>query len=650
MYYDPTFIAPVHYRGPQGASGMDELLRGLNFKTLLALQADEELRYVPTLRLPVEAGDVVMGGGHRFIVASAAAIDHHIITAGGVKLYLQPSSMGWYNFMGMAPFANGVGNDWPQLKKLMALRFPNGKTSTVGQGPTIFMPSSEYFLNTDVHGLQLKAQTHIIGEASGLGNAFAGTELKLPQDCSGVVFNYFNTLNGGVEPVPTGRADGSSLRNLAITGVRGSNPNAHGIWMRTRGTIYNVMVRNFTGDGVHIVAGVGAGGELEGNANIWVLDTVRVQSCGRHGFYVDGPDANAGVAKACDASSNARWGIYDSSFLGNKWDGCHVATCGNATIAGNPAGRSAMVYNNGSWWSPHPSATEAQLVATEPGTNPLIWCNERPNAYVHAWFPQWLPDQPEGTYFHGGGYKSDNLNSTNGFDTCYAEADMAGNALEGAAAADGGSIFTNGFAFGGYIRSTNGNCRDARGAGAGFLVSHPNAFIAIGQNDVNGDIFRWESYLDALADRTFRLHRRGADWDWDVSNLASRLIMRFTGPGTLEQFGTGVAQAFMALFPRLALGSSTNARIITYSSAAPTTGAHAKGEFVYNSGAIVASDLILGWRCKAAGTPGTWVPVFAEPATSTALAPLALGQIAIVAGVGHIAVGTSGPSDWKQIT
>jgi hypothetical protein len=46
--------------------------------------------------------------------------------------------------------------------------------------------------------------------------------------------------------------------------------------------------------------------------------------------------------------------------------------------------------------------------------------------------------------------------------------------------------------------------------------------------------------------------------------------------------------------------------------AAPTTGAHAVGDFVRNSAPVVAGApgsqyVILGWLCTVSGEPGTWV-------------------------------------------
>ena len=49
----------------------------------------------------------------------------------------------------------------------------------------------------------------------------------------------------------------------------------------------------------------------------------------------------------------------------------------------------------------------------------------------------------------------------------------------------------------------------------------------------------------------------------------------------------------------------------TAQSAAPTTGPHAKGDFIRNS--APAAGGVFGWVCVAGGSPGTWKPVVIAP-------------------------------------
>jgi hypothetical protein len=51
-------------------------------------------------------------------------------------------------------------------------------------------------------------------------------------------------------------------------------------------------------------------------------------------------------------------------------------------------------------------------------------------------------------------------------------------------------------------------------------------------------------------------------------------------------------------------GGQTDGRLVTYGSAAPTSGERARGEIVYNIAPSAGGKV--GWVCTAAGTPGTW--------------------------------------------
>lgn len=73
--------------------------------TVADLLADTTLAYTG-----VSAGDVVEAGGYRYQVAASGASDHHVTTAGGVKLYALPRN-NVLPMLALSPFANGVTND-----------------------------------------------------------------------------------------------------------------------------------------------------------------------------------------------------------------------------------------------------------------------------------------------------------------------------------------------------------------------------------------------------------------------------------------------------------------------------------------------------------------------------------------------------------
>ena len=88
-------------------------------------------------------------------------------------------------------------------------------------------------------------------------------------------------------------------------------------------TIQQVMVRGFSGIGIRIVADARATPKT--NCNLWRINDVQVLESGPHGLYTDGGDANVGIAIGLDSTRNGGWGVYDSSFLGKTYIGCHTA-------------------------------------------------------------------------------------------------------------------------------------------------------------------------------------------------------------------------------------------------------------------------------------------------------------------------------------
>lgn len=66
---------------------------GDGFDTVAGLIADTSMRYTPSAdyQTPMVAGGNVTAGGFRYEVAAAGASDHHLTTAGGVKLYALPT-------------------------------------------------------------------------------------------------------------------------------------------------------------------------------------------------------------------------------------------------------------------------------------------------------------------------------------------------------------------------------------------------------------------------------------------------------------------------------------------------------------------------------------------------------------------------------
>lgn len=91
-------------------------------------------------------------------------------------------------------------------------------------------------------------------------------------------------------------------------------------------TIENCYVSGFDHDGIHINSADG------GIYNAWKVLNCWLGGNGRHGLFLAGNDANAGMASGTTAMANLRYGYYDNT-LGNIFVGCHAE--GNGTKHGD---------------------------------------------------------------------------------------------------------------------------------------------------------------------------------------------------------------------------------------------------------------------------------------------------------------------------
>lgn len=189
-------------------------------------------------------------------------------------------------------------------------------------GPGIYFPPGNYYFNS---AIQLKKRVKLYGDGSGQPSGEQAI-LRFPADVHGIIVHRYNTFGESVEATPTTGADGSIIEGLTITGVKGTVA-THGIWLRARATVSRCQISYFKGNGIAVIAGQGAGGANEGNANGWCVDAVRIIQCGADGIYTKGADANAGRCTGADVASCGGWGVNDQSFLGNAYIACQVAAC-----------------------------------------------------------------------------------------------------------------------------------------------------------------------------------------------------------------------------------------------------------------------------------------------------------------------------------
>lgn len=118
---------------------IDAALSSVEFKLerqwrddVAALLADTTLTYTGAQPGTVAAGDIIrtQAEGFSYQVAASGASDHHVITAGGVKLYVLPNSDGEVNVRAFGTAGDGVADDTAAFTKALATQrdvfVPNG--------------------------------------------------------------------------------------------------------------------------------------------------------------------------------------------------------------------------------------------------------------------------------------------------------------------------------------------------------------------------------------------------------------------------------------------------------------------------------------------------------------------------------------------
>jgi photosystem II stability/assembly factor-like uncharacterized protein len=212
------------------------------------------------------------------------------------------------------------------------------------RGTVLFIPFGEYFVTSTLH---IRRQMILQG-VSGAGD-FAGSQLIFAPDIDGIVIDRQHIVirdqnNGIVREYGTAFGDWTVIRDLAIRSnfgfatTQAPNPSVneddplsassahidhpplqgHGVVLNGRARLVNCEIAGFHYDGVHIDTV-----DDFKNANNFEIYNCRIIDNGRHGIFPCGENSNAGRIFGVDCELNAGWGIYDRSFLGNTYVGCH---------------------------------------------------------------------------------------------------------------------------------------------------------------------------------------------------------------------------------------------------------------------------------------------------------------------------------------
>lgn len=555
--------------------------------TVAILVADTTLTYTAGTGNSVAAGDYIRTKAENFVyqVAASGASDQHISTAGGVKLYVLPTAAGHYNFKQMNPAADGVTDDWAKLNVLLTLTpaWVSAGDSRYVAMPPIYFPEGKYYFGQTI---DLKRTVKLYGPSALTGNPSAS--FYFPTDIVGITVNRFNTA-GGTTTSTTTAGDGSVIESLYLESASvGSNQSAHAIWLRARAVIRNCTMNKWTGAGIGIVATAGGGGSTEGNANNWRIDTCRMSYC-LHGVYVSGADSNSGYGSAIDVSSNRQWGIFDASFLGNTWVGCHAADNGH----NSPLTQSAFCSYGGVAYQCYPGVAAATYLSTTPGTNNLVWYPVgSPSGVCIAW----TGSNPVGTFAEGGPYRSSNNNSRVTFVNCYTE---SGQYLSWLAQY---GIFLGSMGLGNL---GSGVDLGASQSNVGTTVAYKSAQVGLTGtvNDLRmgggGDqILYFRGYDSGVTNDTgdWRLKRSGDGLRFDHQNLNSRVVF--------EILGTTNARPYKMQMESMVLGSFGNTRYLgRVQTTTLTAGSYVRGDLFLTADASPSGKI--GQVCTTSGVYGS---------------------------------------------
>ncbi|GMG81089.1 hypothetical protein LNKW23_03010 [Paralimibaculum aggregatum] len=402
-----------------------------------------------------------------------------------------------------------------------------------GLGLTVEIPAGRYLIGAT---LELRASIRLAGQAAmGIVEGWP-VRLHFP-DVAGLIVHDARTVDTSSafeEPddPATLAARGAAIEGIHFCGAAagaGFDIARPGIRIHSRCLLRDIRVSEFSGHGVHIEAD--AANETS-NANTWMVYNLSTARNAGSGFYVEGRDANAGHGFGFDMTGNGRWGIEDRSLLGNHYLGVHGQS--NGTLEAGQDGATSLVTFAGSNYAASVRASEADLVATEPGTDAAVW------APCHAGIPlapssapEWQPGQPAGTYVHGGGMLCDGGVNQSVIVGLYLEANQAPGTIDQGVMALGGSqggpllrgTHDKGFAMVGNAIEADSHLRFRKGDGVELRIRDKPEEVLNIQSDatpeglllrynpaIAGGIVSWQVLFDAALSQGFTLNESTAQF------------------------------------------------------------------------------------------------------------------------------------------
>ncbi len=133
------------------------------FASCAALLADSVFSYADgTGRRRIAPGSLldVVEGGFSYRVAVADAVDHHLTTAGGVKLYVMPTGPGQMHVDAFGAVGDGVTDDTLALQTAIDAALLAQKTVIFQSGKTYLAFALKVSVDLDLNGATLKKRAY----------------------------------------------------------------------------------------------------------------------------------------------------------------------------------------------------------------------------------------------------------------------------------------------------------------------------------------------------------------------------------------------------------------------------------------------------------------------------------------------------------
>lgn len=365
----------------------------------------------------------------------------------------------------------------------------------------------------------------------------------------------------------------------------------------------NIYVENCYGNGALFAASVSW--NPYANVNGVMATDITVTNCLLNGVYIDGPDANACQFMNLSAITCRRWGVYDSSFLGNTHISHHAADngCQNSIEAMDRTSGIVTIETE----TPHHLSVGSYIEVLQSDgnfTNGFKTVETVPSDTTFTYTEAGIDAVNTLTGNHyilvdGGAYKADDLNAASIWLGCYSE----GGQLPSEVAAP--SMMYGGLHGAGFNDTATGTRFMGNGVESpGFLwrdVRSTNTKGIYMRMPYGGDYAM--QFGSTLSNTSFSFGDNGPTgftgwWCWRESNLDARMFMAWSGQTSSE--GPGYIW-----FPS-GVRVGTGAQHITTRGTKPSAGAatlplYGSGSLFLNWNQIpqVGGDFahgILGWQ------------------------------------------------------